>query len=40
MKQNVPSNSIDDGIRRFADMRKRRSRLSSSAPMPAHLEVV
>ena len=29
-----------DAIRRFADMRKRRSRLSSSAPMPAHLEVV
>ena len=29
-----------DAIRRFADMRKRRSRLSSSVPMPAHLEVV
>ena len=28
-----------DAIRRFADMRKRRSRLSSGAPMPAHLEV-
>ena len=29
-----------DAIRRFADMRKRRSRLSSGAPMPAHLEVM
>jgi uncharacterized protein (DUF58 family) len=29
-----------DAIRRFADMRKRRSRLSSAAPMPAHLEVM
>jgi len=29
-----------DAIRRFADMRKRRSRLASGAPMPAHLEVV
>jgi uncharacterized protein (DUF58 family) len=28
-----------DAIRRFADMRKRRSRLSSAAPMPSHLEV-
>jgi uncharacterized protein (DUF58 family) len=28
-----------DAIRRFADMRKRRSRLSSGAPMPSHLEV-
>jgi uncharacterized protein (DUF58 family) len=29
-----------DAIRRFADMRKRRSRLSAAAPMPAHLEVM
>jgi len=29
-----------DAIRRFADMRKRRSRLSSGAPMPVHLEVM
>ena len=30
-----------DAIRRFADMRKRRSRMNSgAAPMPAHLEVV
>jgi uncharacterized protein (DUF58 family) len=29
-----------DAIRRFADMRKRRSRLSSAAPMPSHLEVM
>jgi len=29
-----------DAIRRFADMRKRRSRVSSAAPMPTHLELV
>jgi uncharacterized protein (DUF58 family) len=29
-----------DAIRRFADMRKRRSRLSTGAPMPSHLEVM
>jgi uncharacterized protein (DUF58 family) len=29
-----------DAIRRFADMRKRRSRLSAAAPMPSHLEVM
>jgi uncharacterized protein (DUF58 family) len=29
-----------DAIRRFADMRKRRSRLAAGAPMPAHLEVM
>ena len=28
-----------DAIRRFADMRKRRSRLAAGAPLPAHLEV-
>ena len=29
-----------DAIRRFADMRKRRSRLAAGAPMPAHLELM
>ena len=29
-----------DAIRRFADMRKRRSRLASGGPMPVHLEVM
>ena len=29
-----------DAIRRFADMRKRRSRLAAGAPMPAHLELI
>jgi len=29
-----------DAIRRFADMRKRRSRIASGAPLPKHLEVV
>ena len=28
-----------DAIRRFADMRKRRSRIAAGAPLPAHLEV-
>jgi uncharacterized protein (DUF58 family) len=33
--------ALIDAIRRFADMRKRRSRMNSgAAPMPAHLEVV
>ncbi len=29
-----------DAIRRFADMRKRRSRIAAGAPLPKHLEVV
>ncbi|HKU45343.1 MAG TPA: DUF58 domain-containing protein [Burkholderiales bacterium] len=29
-----------DAIRRFADMRKRRSRLATGAPMPKHLELM
>jgi uncharacterized protein (DUF58 family) len=29
-----------DAIRRFADMRKRRSRLAAGAPIPAHLELM
>jgi len=29
-----------DAIRRFADMRKRRSRLAGGAPLPKHLEVM
>ena len=29
-----------DAIRRFADMRKRRSRLATGAPLPKHLELV
>jgi uncharacterized protein (DUF58 family) len=29
-----------DAIRRFADMRKRRSRLAAGAPLPKHLEVM
>jgi uncharacterized protein (DUF58 family) len=32
--------NLIDAIRRFADMRKRRSRVSSAAPMPTHLELV
>jgi len=29
-----------DAVRRFADMRKRRARLATAAPMPRHLEIV